>query len=253
MLEFTDKVVLVTGSSRGIGRAIAEAFTDRGARLAIHCNANLDAAEQVLTALAGSGHHVFRADIGDPDACERLIGEVRDEMGGLDILVNNAGIFEPAPFDSTNYAAWRANWDRTLAINLTGPANLCFLAARVMAESGGGRIVNVSSRGAVRGEPDAPAYGASKAGLNALGQSLAVALARYRISVGTVAPGFVETDMTESMLSGAAGEAIRRQSPLGRVARPQEVAEAVLFLASEGAEFSTGTIIDVNGASYLRS
>ena len=134
-----------------------------------------------------------------------------------------------------------------------GPANICYFAARHMMESGGGRIVNISSRGAFRGEPDAPAYGASKAGVNALSQSLAVALAPHNIFIGVVAPGFVETDMVTDMLASPDGDAIRAQSPLGRVARPEEVANAVLFLASTGAEFTTGTIIDVNGASYLRS
>jgi len=113
--------------------------------------------------------------------------------------------------------------------------------------------VFVSSRGAFRGEPDQPAYGASKAGLNALAQSLAQQLGPYRIFVGVVAPGFVETDLARERLTGPDGDAIRAQSPLGRVARPEDVAHAVAFLASEGAEFATGTIIDVNGASYLRS
>lgn len=122
-----------------------------------------------------------------------------------------------------------------------------------MIEHGGGRIVNVSSRGAFRGEPDAPAYGASKAGLNSMSQSLARALAPHNIFVGVVAPGWVETDMAADYLNGENGDSIRAQSPLGRVAKPEEVAYAVLFLASDGAEFATGTIIDVNGASYLRS
>jgi len=122
-----------------------------------------------------------------------------------------------------------------------------------MMEAGGGRIVNVSSRGAFRGEPESPAYGASKAGLNALSQSLAQKLAPHNIFVGVVAPGFVETDMAAAHLEGERGQAIRAQSPLNRVAKPEEVAHVVLFLASEGAEFTTGTIIDVNGASYLRS
>jgi NAD(P)-dependent dehydrogenase (short-subunit alcohol dehydrogenase family) len=125
--------------------------------------------------------------------------------------------------------------------------------ARHMIEHGGGRIVNVSSRGAFRGEPTAPAYGASKAGLNAMGQSLAQALAPHGVFVHTVAPGFVETERVAPRLSGPAGEAIRQQSPLGRVARPDEVARTVLFLAAPGTEFLTGCIVDVNGASYLRS
>jgi 3-oxoacyl-[acyl-carrier protein] reductase len=120
-------------------------------------------------------------------------------------------------------------------------------------QQGGGRIVNISSRGAFRGEPIKPAYGASKAGLNSLSQSLAVALAPHNIFVGAVAPGFVNTELTADRLNGAEGDEIRRQSPFNRVAEPEEVAHAVLFLASAGAEFSTGTIIDVNGASYLRS
>jgi NAD(P)-dependent dehydrogenase (short-subunit alcohol dehydrogenase family) len=118
---------------------------------------------------------------------------------------------------------------------------------------GGGAIVNVSSRGAFRGEPECPAYGASKAGMNALGQSLALALAPRGISVGTVAPGFVQTEMARRVLDGPGGDAVRAQSPFGRVARPEEVAAAVLWLASPEARFSSGTIIDVNGASYLRS
>ena len=122
-----------------------------------------------------------------------------------------------------------------------------------MMKSGGGKIINITSRGAFRGEPNAPAYGASKAGLNAMSQSLAQYLAPYNIFVGVVAPGFVETDMARDYLEGAGGEAIRNQSPLQRVAQPEEVAYPVLFLASEGAEWLTGAILDANGASYLRT
>ena len=122
-----------------------------------------------------------------------------------------------------------------------------------MMKAGGGRIVNISLRGAFRGEPIAPAYGASKAGLNILGQSLAQLLAPHNIFIGTVAPGFVETDMAAERLAQPDGGDIRRQSPLGRVAKPEEVAHVAVFLASAGAEFTTGAIVDVNGASYLRS
>ena len=122
-----------------------------------------------------------------------------------------------------------------------------------MKEHNGGRIVNVSSRGAFRGEPDAPAYGASKAGLNALGQSLAKALGGEGIFVFTVAPGFVETKMAQPGLSGPKGDFIRNESPLGRVAKPEEVARTVAFLAADGSEFLTGCVVDVNGASYLRT
>jgi NAD(P)-dependent dehydrogenase (short-subunit alcohol dehydrogenase family) len=151
------------------------------------------------------------------------------------------------------YEAWQEEWRRIIDTNLIGVANLCWCAGRQMIKQGHGRIVNVSSRGAFRGEPLAPAYGASKAGLNAMSQSLAQYLAPYNIYVGVVAPGFVDTERVSERLQGVEGEAIRNQSPLQRVARVEEVAYPVLFMASEGAEWVTGAILDANGASYLRT
>ena len=130
---------------------------------------------------------------------------------------------------------------------------MCYFASRLMIKKGGGKIVNISSRGAFRGEPNHPAYGASKAGLNAMSQSLAIALAPHNISVHIIAPGFVETDMATEALEGPAGDAIKKQSPFGRVAKPEEVARLVAVYASEGFEFTSAGIIDINGASYLRS
>jgi len=153
----------------------------------------------------------------------------------------------------TSYEEWQRAWRQILDVNLVGAANATWCAVRHMLDRGGGRIVNVSSRGAFRGEPRHPAYGASKAGLNAFGQSMARALAPYRIAVATVAPGYVETDMTNELLKPPRGAEIRAQSPFGRVARPEEVAAAVLYLASPEAEFVSGAILDVNGASYLRT
>jgi NAD(P)-dependent dehydrogenase (short-subunit alcohol dehydrogenase family) len=245
--------VLVTGASRGIGRAIAHAFAGIGDRVAVHHRSNADLAETVRAALPGEGHAVVQADMGDPDAVRRAVDGAAEELGGLDVLVNNAGVFVSHSPLSTSYEQWQAAWARTLATNLTGAANAAFCAVPHLTAAGGGAIVNVSSRGAFRGEPDCPAYGASKAGMNALGQSLALALASQGISVGTVAPGFVQTEMARAVLDGPGGDAVRAQSPFGRVARPEEVAAAVLWLASPDAVFSSGTIIDVNGASYLRS
>lgn len=253
MMEFSDKIVLVTGASRGIGRAVAELFAERGARVAVHYNRNEAAAHETIALLAGGPHLAVQADIKDPAEVQAMVDRVVAEMGGLDVLVNNAGIFEHHPLDDVDYETWQAMWHDILQTNLVGAANASYCAARHMMAHGGGRIVNVSSRGAFRGEPKAPAYGASKAGLNAMSQSLAKHLAPHNIFVGVVAPGFVETDMARDHLNGPEGEGIRNQSPLGRVARPEEVAYAVLFLASEGAEFMTGTIVDVNGASYLRT
>jgi len=245
--------ILVTGASRGIGRATAELLAEQSARVAVHYATNRAAAEEVLAGLAGDGHFTIAADLADPAAIEKLAASVFDRFERLDVLVNNAGIYEEHSPTEVSFDRWQAAWNRTLAVNLLGPAHLSFFVARRMIEQGGGRIVNVSSRGAFRGEPDAPAYGASKAGLNALGQSMAKALAPHGVTVCTVAPGWVDTDMATETLSGPDADSVRNQSPLGRVATPREVAEVIAFLARPGNESVTGCIVDVNGASYLRS
>ena len=245
--------VLVTGGSRGIGAAVAHAFASQGDRVAVHWGASRPAAEQVLDALPGDGHALVQADLADAAQVRAAVDAAADALGGLDVLVNNAGVFLAHPPLTTSYEQWQAAWTQTLAVNLVGAANATFCAVPHLAAAGGGAVVNVSSRGAFRGEPDCPAYGASKAGLNAFGQSMAVALAPKGISVATVAPGFVETDMAREVLDGPAGDGVRGQSPFGRVARADEVAEAVRWLASAPARFASGTIVDVNGASYLRS
>ncbi|MFY1687259.1 SDR family NAD(P)-dependent oxidoreductase [Plantactinospora sp. WMMB782] len=252
----TGRAVLVTGASRGIGRAVATVFAAGGDRVAVHHRDSAPLAEQLVAALPGEGHVVVRADLADPDEVRAMVDDAADRLGGLDVLVNNAGVFGGAdaghPVFESSYEQWQQQWRRTLDVNLLGAANAIWCAARHLRERGG-RIVNVSSRGAFRGEPTQPAYGASKAGLNALGQSLAVALAPYGIAVATVAPGFVETDMTNEHLKAPRGDAIRAQSPFNRVARPAEIAAAVHWLASPEAEWASGTIVDLNGASYLRS
>lgn len=252
-MRFDDKIVLITGASRGIGRATAIAFAEKGAKVAVNYRANLVAAMETLNLLAGEGHIIVKADVSEAKEISAMVSEVTTHYGRLDILVNSAGIFEYHAIDKVDYEAWQAAWQRTININLLGAANMMYCAAQQMIKQGGGRIVNVSSRGAFRGEPLQPAYGASKAGMNAMGQSLAQALAPHNIFVGTIAPGFVATDMAKSVLDGPDGDSIRQQSPVGRVAEPEEVAHGILFLASEGAEFMTGTILDINGASYLRS
>jgi NAD(P)-dependent dehydrogenase (short-subunit alcohol dehydrogenase family) len=249
--DYEGRAALVTGASRGIGKCVATLLASRGAKVGVHYRTHRTEAEEVVRSLPGGPHAVLQADVADAAAARSLVDQAARELGRLDVLVNNAGVFETAPIAGVSYGEWRQHWDRTIAVNLKGPANLMYCAARRMMESGGGRIVNVSSRGALRGEPDAPAYGASKAGLNALGQSLARALGRHGILVMTVAPGWVETDMSAEPLAGPAGDAIRSESPLGRVATPEEVAEVVAFLASGRADFASGCIVDVNGASYL--
>ena len=252
-MRFHNKAVLVTGASRGIGKVVALQFASEGANVAVHYNRNREAAEHVLKSLPQGAHLLVQADISDAEESKYLIDTVIEKMGALDILVNNAGMFIEHRISECNYETWQDAWKKTISTNLTGQSNLLFLAAKYMMQHDGGRIVNVSSRGAFRGEPDAPAYGAAKAGLNALSQSMAKALAPYNIYITTVAPGWVATDMAQPYLSGKNGDDIRKQSPLGRVARPEELADVVLFLAEEGHEFITGAIVDINGASYLRT
>jgi NAD(P)-dependent dehydrogenase (short-subunit alcohol dehydrogenase family) len=244
------RAVLVTGGSRGIGAAVARAFAGRGDRVAVHYGSRRSAAEEVAAALPGEGHAVVGADLGDADAVRAMVDAAAGALGGIDVLVNNAGIFEAHPIEATSYEEWQAAWRRTLDVNLLGVANATWCAVRHMPD--GGAIVMISSRGAFRGEPRHPAYGASKAGVVSLGQSLARALGPRGISVTSVAPGFVETDMAAEALAGEAGERRRAESPLGRVATPEEIAAAVVYLASPEARMASGSVLDVNGASFLR-
>ena len=249
----TSVSILITGASGGIGRAAAIECASKGARVGVHYNANRERAEATLAALPGDGHRLFRCDIADPEAAQELIEQAERDFGGLDVLVNNAGISQRHNFEDIDYATWRESWQRIVDTNLTAAGNLCFCAGKKMIARGGGRIVNVSSRGAFRGEPLMPWYGASKAGMNAMGQSLAQALGPKGVFVYTVAPGFVQTEMAAAVLASPEGEQIRNQSTIGRVAQPEELGKTIAFLALEAPEFMTGCIVDVNGASYLRS
>ncbi len=244
------RAVLVTGASRGIGAAVARAFAQSGDRVAVHYGSRREQAQEVLESLPGDGHLAVQADLADPHQVRRMVDEAARALGTLDVLINNAGIFEPHPILETSYEQWQEAWRRTLGVNLVGPANVTWCAVRYMGR--GGRIVNVGSRGAFRGEPEQPAYAASKAGLAAFGQSLARALGPGGISVTAIAPGFVETDMAASELVGERGQTRRAESPLGRVATPEEVAAAVYYLASPEAELASGAVLDFNGASHLR-
>ncbi|WP_410786523.1 SDR family NAD(P)-dependent oxidoreductase [Kribbella sp. C-35] len=259
--------VLVTGASRGVGAAAARAFAEAGDRVVLHCRGAVDRAEEVRAGLPGEGHAVIAADLGDAAAIPSLVAESAAALGRVDVLVNNAAMFvdEPVagsrrvghPLAETSYDEWVATWRRTLAVNLEGAAHVTWCVARQMLDKEPadgvrrGAIVNVGSRGAYRGEPDVPAYGASKAGLHSLGQSLAASLAPHDITVTSIAPGFIATDMTETFLAGPNGDAIRAQSPFGRVATAEEVGNAIYWLASAQANWASGAVLDFNGASYL--
>jgi 3-oxoacyl-[acyl-carrier protein] reductase len=241
--------VLVTGASGGIGAAICQVMARRGACVVLHYRSDRAGAESTQRALPGEGHALVQADLGDPAQAQRLWQEI-SARGRIDVLVNNAGIFPDHPPLTTEYADWTAAWQQTISTNLLGPAHLSYCAARAMAGQGGGRIVAVSSRAAFRGEPGAPAYAASKAGLNAFSQSLAKALAPRGVYVFVVAPGWVSTTRVARSIQDPA---VLADQPLGRVAAPEEVAQVVSYCALDASASMTGAILDVNGASYLRT
>ncbi|MFW5657040.1 MAG: SDR family NAD(P)-dependent oxidoreductase [Bacteroidota bacterium] len=253
MKDFTGKKILITGASRGIGRATAIAFSKKGAKVGINYRTNDAAAQKTLDMLEGQGHQLLKYDIADETAVKTLVESFAHHFCSIDILINNAAIAEFHPINKVDFNNWKSSWHRILNTNLIAVANLCYYVSRKMIKQNYGHIVNVSSRGAFRGEPDQPAYGASKAGLNALTQSLAKSLGKYNIIVNAVAPGFTETDMGLDSITIKEKEKLLDETPLKRFAKPEEVANAIVYLASDEAAYTSGAILDLNGASYLRS
>ena len=232
--------ILLTGASRGIGAATLEALSSSGHRVAGHSSKGADG--------------LIAADLADPAASRLLWNEAIERLDGrIDALVNNAGIFEGVAVDAGD-DEWHAAWARTLQVNLRAAADLCRLAINHFRERGeGGRIVNVASRAAYRGDsPDHWHYAASKAGLIGMTKTIARAHAADGILVFAVAPGFTVSEMTEEYLTGRGGAKILADIPLGRVTSTNEVAEAIRWLATEAPAASTGSVIDLNGASYVR-
>jgi NAD(P)-dependent dehydrogenase (short-subunit alcohol dehydrogenase family) len=227
-----------------------------GFTVAVHYNSGRSRAESVVSSLTGEGHCVISGDLADPATVRSVMDAAVQQLGGVDVLVNNAGIYDEHDIASISYEKWQQVWRRTLDVNLFGVANLSWAFAdhllRRSSPSDGARLIFVGSRGANRGEPLAPAYGASKAAVHALSQSLAIALAPHGIAVSAVAPGFIYTEMTTAILDSPRGEAIRAQSPFSRAGEADEVAAAIAWLASADATWASGTVLDLNGASYLR-
>ena len=243
---------LVTGSSRGIGRAIAVQLAARGVRLALHYQSNRAAAEATLASLAGEGHALFAADLLDAAAPAQLWSAVTAAFGQVDVLVNNAGIYELHPPLSTDAAGWARAWERTLAANLFAPAKLSHLASQAMAAAGGGRIVNIASTEAIVTTAGLAAYAATKAGVVGLTKSFAVELGRHGITVNCICPGPINTGMTAGIDDAAKETYAKRRVPLRRYGQPEEVAHMTVSLCMPASSFVNGAIIPVDGGMTIR-
>ena len=252
MIDLTGKTILVTGGSRGIGAAIVRAVRAAGATVVLHYGQSDAAALAMQDAVGADRCHLIKADLAEPGSAARIWRDATAAAGPVDALVNNAGIFESAPLDM-ELEAWRAAWARVLQVNLISPAELCRHAINDYRGRGGGRIVNVSSRAAFRGEvPEQMPYGASKGGLVALTKTIARGYAKDGVLAFGIAPGFVATDMVCDTVDPAKIARIVAGIPLGEMADADEIGALTAFLCSAHARHLTGATFDVNGASYVR-
>ena len=243
-LDFTDQAVLVTGGTRGIGRAIVEAFADAGAQVAFTYRSSVDEAEALRSELEARGVTAlaFQSDAADADSAQEVVQAVLDAWGRIDVLVNNAGITR----DGLMLRMSEDDWDAVIETNLKSIFNFGKAVYRPMMKQRGGRIVNISSVVGVTGNPGQANYAASKAGIIGFSKSLAKELGSRGVTVNVVAPGYVETDMTAE-LNDQAREAMLGAVPLRRPAQPDDVANAVVFLASDAAAYVTGHVLHVDG------
>ena len=251
-IDLSDQILLVTGASRGIGRATAQALADAGGTVAVHYGRSEEAATEV-TAACGPQARSFQADLSTVDAADGLVDRVIDTYGRLDALVLNAGVAVPTPIDADT-ADWRAAWATTMHVNLRAPELLSRHAVRHFQSRSpaGGRIVSIASRAAFRGDtPDYMTYAASKAGLVALTRSLARGFGDDGVKAFAVAPGFTRTDMAQDFIDEYGEAHATSDLALDRLTEPDDVASVVVFLASGHADHATGTTIDVNAGSYV--
>lgn len=249
-IDLTSKTILVTGASRGIGLSFAEGLAEAGATVAAHSNQNRAATEALAESL-GHGARSFQADLADPAACERLFATVVESFGRIDVLVNNAGVAPKIPLD-VGMDEWRQGWDLTIAVNLRAVDLLSRLAVRHFQQHGGGRIINVASRAAFRGDaPEYMAYAASKGGVVALTRSIARAFGKVGICAFVLAPGFVRTEMTQAFIDDHGEDQVLGDLALDRLTEPADLTPLVVLLASGLADHATGSTFDVNAGSYV--
>ena len=250
METLKDKTVLITGASRGIGAATLRQCASAGGNVIAHASAPSEAMNAALAAAELDAADVLYEDLSAPKAGARLFAQAAARFGPIDAIVNNAGVYEATPIDSGD-EGWDAGWEQTIAVNVRAPADLCRAAIIHFRENGGGRIVNIASRAAYRGDGvDHAAYAASKAAINAMSKTWSRALSGENILIYAIAPGWVETRMAPEDI--AARKAALVDIPLGRVAQPDEVAALVAFLLSDACPSAVGATFDINGASFVR-
>lgn len=249
-IDLTGKVVLITGGSRGIGRDTALRCAGSGAKVMISWNSREESAREVLELIGEQSGAALRCDMGHPQQVLELVERTVEQFGRIDVLINNAATFAMNRFDTEDYQTWIDGWHRTLEVNLVGAANAAWAAMRHMRRRGRGKILNVASRAAFRGETEFADYGASKAGLVNLTRSIARACAADGIVAIAVAPGFIETEMAAEELAARRTE-IEAQVPMGRVGQVADVSALLTFLASDHADYINGATIDVNGGSWF--
>jgi 3-oxoacyl-[acyl-carrier protein] reductase len=252
VFDLSNKVVLLTGGSRGIGAATARAISRQGGRLLLHYAHSASAAESLRAEIGPDRCQLVRADLSERTGAEDLWSTALSLAPRIDVLVNNAAIFEPAPITAP-IDQWRKAWDKVLRVNLMAPAELSRFAIEHFRSAGGGKIINVASRAAHRG--DAPTewpYAASKGGLVAMTKTIARAYAADNVLAFAIAPGFTETDMGFAGLDEAGVKRIVSEIPLGSMVRPEECGALAAFLCSDVVRHMTGATFDINGASYVR-
>ena len=252
MIDLKGKTILVTGGSRGIGEAIVRAVAAAGAKVLLHYGRSRDAAEAIQASIGRTSCQLLQADLGEVAAADALWRAASAAAPRIDALVNNAGIFEPAPVDAP-MDSWHHAWARVMQVNLYAPADLCKHAIAHFRAHGGGKIINVASRAAHRGDaPDQWPYAASKGALVAMTKTIARGYARDNVLAFTIAPGFTDTEMAYTGLDDAGIKRILAEIPLGTMASAEECGALAAFLCTDNVRHLTGATFDINGASYVR-